>query len=217
MLVADYLEFAINGEIRSLSISDIGGDTPTETQTKNRNTLISYLNLANIAVHTKFALLQKEFLLENVQHNSLHSLPLDFLYVISATFEDGTEIPINRDTVQKVDDNDTALSVMFPAPYKALFKGVDSLGRTDVSLIYTASPVTVKELTDFIDLSTVYTEAILNYMAYKAYASIQGDMQATNNTFYLRYNEDCKNIKQYGLTNSDNLDNNNKFDQRGFV
>ena len=71
--------------------------------------------------------------------------------------------------------------------------------------------------TDFLDLPEIYTEALLDYVAYKAHASIKGDMKAENNTYYLRFIESCKNIKIAGLSNSDNLDSNTKLTDRGFV
>jgi hypothetical protein len=42
-------------------------------------------------------------------------------------------------------------------------------------------------------------------------------MKAENNTYYLRFMENIKNIKLSGLMNSDNLDSNTKLTDRGFI
>ena len=217
MLVSDYLQFAITSEVKPLKYSDIGSDDPTDVQQSNRDALIGFLHLANIEVHKKFALIQKEFILEEVEHNKTYPIPLDWMYPINAAYEDGTEIPINNDRSVVVDDVDVQVSVLFPSPYTALTKGTDDKGRNRISLVYVATPDKLEAMNDFIDISDIYTEALLYYLAYKAYSSVQGDMQATNNTYYLRFIESCKNIVINGLSTVDNLDSNIKLDERGFV
>ena len=108
--------------------------------------------------------------------------------------------------------------MLFPHPFKILVKGTDvSLKRDDISVVYVAVPPTVSLTTDFIDLPQVYNDAIYNYVAYKAHASVKGDMKEENNTYYLRYQESLKHIRIMGLHNSDNLDSNVKLTDRGFV
>ena len=131
----------------------------------------------------------------------MHSIPTDFLYAISATFDDGTEVAINDERQNFIDDIDYNVS---PA-------------RDDISIIYVSIPPVLTLTTDFADLPQVYNEALYNYVAYKAHASVKGDMKAENNTYYLRYNESIKNIRLLGMRNSDNLDSNVKLTDRGFV
>ena len=218
MLVSDYLKYAVQGELGPLTVKDIGIDSasPTDTQLANRAKLIGYLNLANNEVHKKFSLIQKEFLLENISNNKTYDIPLDFSYAMNAVFEDGQEIPINNDRLIFVDSVDAAVSVLFPAPYKALVKGTDSLGRTTISLVYVASPPDVTEYTGFIDISHVYTEPLVNYMAYKAFGSKDGKRDGENNTYYMRFIESCRHIELSGYVNPNNLDANYKLIQGGF-
>jgi len=217
MLVSDYLEYAVAGEIGPLSVKDIGEEDPTAIQLANRIKLIKYLNLASIEVHKKFALIQKEFLFKNISNNKLYDIPTDFLYAISASFDDGTEIPINNGRVVLLDSVDAAVSVLFPAPYKALTKGTDRKGRDEISLIYVSSPPDVNAMTDYIDLSNIYTEPILYYMAYKAFGSKDGKRDGENNTYYMRFIESCRHIELAGYVNPDNLDTNVKLNEAGFV
>jgi len=218
MYVSDYLSHIVKGEVKQLYVSDIGTTSPNTVQQANIATLISYLNEANLELHKHFGLLQKELVLTDVTNNSLHNVPLDFLYAISAQYDDGTEVSINNERANYVDKVDENVSILFPAPFKILVKGTDvSLKRDDISIVYVAVPATVAKTTDFIDLPQVYNEAIYNYMAYKAHVSVKGDMKEENNTYYLRYQESLRNIRLLGMVNSDNLDSNVKLTDRGFV
>ena len=218
MLVSEYLSHITKGEVKQLYLSDIGTTNPSATQLANIATLISYLNEANLELHKHFGLIQKELVLNDVTNNSLHSVPIDFLYAVSAEFNDGTEVAINNERTKYVDKVDENVSLLFPHPFKILVKGTDvGLKRDDISVVYVATPPTVNLTTDFIDLPQVYNDAVYNYVAYKAHASVKGDMKAENNTYYLRYNESLKNIRLMGMHNSDNLDSNVKLTDRGFV
>ncbi len=217
MIVSDYLDFAVKGELKPLTVSNIGGDIIDNVQKDNREILISYLNLAIVEIFKRFALLQKEYVIEEVEPNTVYDLPVDFMYAVSAAFPDGAEISLNDEKKYLVDDIDYNVSIMFPAPFKILFKGTDPNEQVDISLLYVATPCKVSLFTDYIDIPEIYTEALINFMAYKAYSSLQGDMQATNNTFYLRFIDSCKGIDAMGLKNSDNLDSNIKLNERGFV
>jgi len=217
MYVSDYLSHITKGEVKQLYLSDIGTGTPNLVQQANINTLITYINEANLELHKHFGLIQKELVLTNVTNNSLHNVPVDFLYAVSATFSDGTEIAINNERTNFIDKVDYNVSLLFPAPFKILVKGTDNLQRDDISLVYVSIPTTAVLTTDFLDLPQVYNEALYNYVAYKAHASVKGDMKAENNTYYLRYNESVKNIRLLGMKNSDNLDSNVKLTDRGFV
>ena len=217
MYVSEYLSHITKGEVKQLYVSDIGGTTPNTLQLSNIAILISYLNEANLEVHKHFGLIQKELVLSDVTNNSIHSVPVDFLYAISAEFNDGTEVAINNERTNFTDKVDYNVSLLFPSPFKILVKGTDVLKRDDISVVYVSIPPAITLTTQFIDLPQVYNEALYNYVAYKAHASLKGDMKEENNTYYLRYRESLKNIRLLGMTNSDNLDSNVKLTDRGFV
>jgi len=217
MYVSEYLSHITKGEVKQLYVSDIGGTTPNTLQLSNIAILISYLNEANLEVHKHFGLIQKELVLSDVTNNSIHSVPVDFLYAISAEFNDGTEVAINNERTNFTDKVDYNVSLLFPSPFKILVKGTDVLKRDDISVVYVSIPPAITLTTQFIDLPQVYNEALYNYVAYKAHASIKGDMKEENNTYFLRYRESLKNIRLLGMTNSDNLDSNVKLTDRGFV
>ena len=217
MYVSEYLSHITKGEVKQLYVSDIGGTTPNTIQLANIAILISYLNEANLEVHKHFGLIQKELVLSDVTNNSIHSVPVDFLYAVSAEFNDGTEVAINNERTNFTDKVDYNVSLLFPSPFKILVKGTDVLKRDDISVVYVSIPPAITLTSQFIDLPQVYNEALYNYVAYKAHASIKGDMKEENNTYFLRYRESLKNIRLLGMTNSDNLDSNVKLTDRGFV
>ena len=217
MYVSDYLSHITKGEVKQLYVSDIGTTSPSTLQKANIAILISYLNEANLEVHKHFGLIQKELVLSDVTNNSIHSVPVDFLYAVSAEFNDGTEVAINNERTNFTDKVDYNVSLLFPSPFKILVKGTDVLKRDDISVVYVSIPPAITLTTQFIDLPQVYNEALYNYVAYKAHASLKGDMKEENNTYYLRYRESLKNIRLLGMTNSDNLDSNVKLTDRGFV
>jgi len=221
--VYEYIEFLVNGEINHLAFSDVGdmspssAATPTAVQLKNRTKILSFINLANIELYKKFNIAQKDMELDFALNGEEFSLPDDFLHAISCVFKDGDEIPINNDKTNFVDGVDTYVSVLLKDPSKITIKGTDEKLRRDMILTYAAAPKLAKTITINLQIPQLYTEALLNYAAYKAHVTISGDMKAENNTYYLRYNESCKQINMLGLTNPDNLDANTKLEDRGFL
>ena len=127
MYVSDYLSHITKGEVKQLYVSDIGTTSPNTLQKANIAILISYLNEANLELHKHFGLIQKELVLTDVTNNSLHSVPVDFLYAISAEFNDGTEVAINNERTNFVDKVDYNVSLLFPAPFKILVKGLQTI------------------------------------------------------------------------------------------
>jgi len=216
MLVYEYINLLVASEIKPLEVSNIGGDNRDEFQDNNLNELISLINLANSAIHAKFALIQKEFILEDIENNKPFTLPNDYVYPVAAELRDGTPVSINDEKRGLVGDVDKKLSLMFPEPFVCLVKGEDFNGQTDISLVYVADTVKVSKPNDRIYLTSVFTQALIHYVAYKAFTGVNGHIDTTNNTFYMRFVADCKEIKEKGLVASDNLNSNEKLDDRGF-
>ena len=226
MYVRDYLELACASDIGALSIANIGGEGPDAEQNKNRGVLINYLNQANVEIHKRFALLQKEHVFCDMVPACYYDIPLDFIRPIAAYLSNGKEIGINNEKFSlQTDDIDQRYSLLFPEPFKALIK-MDGLPPRptqrdltvgSVGMIYQAVPPKVCKMDDFLDLSEAFTDAVLNYMAYRAYSKLETSQQSTDNTFYIRFLSCVKSIKMDGLVPVDNLDSNMKLHDRGFV
>ena len=224
MKASEYINYLVNGETYKLAIQDVGdlavnGATPSALQETNRKKFINYLNLANLAIHKRFHLLQKQFEIDNPTNDEEYALPSDFLAPIYAYYNDteAEEIPI-KDTYRKIVDNvDTAVSLLIPEPFKITVKGTDTSKRPQIILIYAASPPVISQVNHSLNINNVYTEAMLNYAAYKAYSAISGDIKAENNSYYLRYESNCRQIIDSGLGGDNETETNTKLEDNGFV
>ena len=226
MKASDYINYLVNGETYKLAIQDVGdmavnpSSAPTALQTSNRTKFINYLNLANLAIHKRFHLLQRQYDIDHPINNEDYVLPDDFLAPVYAYYNDNekVEIPI-KDTYRKIVDNvDTAVSLLIPEPFKVTVKGTDTAkGTTQIILVYAASPTVITKITQSLNVSNVYTEAVLNYAAYKAYSAISGDIKAENNSYYLRYESNCRQVIASGLGGDNETETNSKLEDNGFI
>ena len=225
MKASEYINYLVNGEAYKLAVQDVGdlsvnpSSTPTATQETNRKKFINYLNLANLAIHKRFHLIQKQFEIDNPANDEEYALPSNFLAPIYAYYNDteAEEIPI-KDTYRKIVDNvDTAVSLLIPEPFKITVKGTDTSKRPQIILIYAASPTVITQVNHSLNINNVYTEAMLNYAAYKAYSAISGDIKAENNSYYLRYESNCRQIIASGLGGDNETETNTKLEDNGFV
>ena len=225
MKASEYINYLVNGETYKLAIQDVGdlavnpSSSPTALQETNRKKFINYLNLANLAIHKRFHLLQKQYEIDNPANNEEYALPSDFLAPVYAYYNDteAEEIPI-KDTYRKIVDNvDTAVSLLIPEPFKITVKGTDTSKRPQIILIYAASPTVITQVNHSLNINNVYTEAMLNYAAYKAYSAISGDIKAENNSYYLCYESNCRQIIASGLGGDNETETNTKLEDNGFV
>jgi len=220
MHVYEYLEQAAMSEVSPLNLGDISlpdGVGPDNDQYLNQQKLINFVNRANLEIHKIFQLIQKTAQICNSPPQCLFRLPKDFLHAIYASFLNGVEVPLNNDRAVIVNGVERCVSLMFPAPFLMEVKGIDGLGRVSIGMVYVAAPPKVCKISDWIDLGEQYNEAMINYITYLAYCSQNGDVKSTNNTFYMRFKSSCDMIRNIGLQTSDNLDNNCKLNERGFV
>jgi hypothetical protein len=219
MYVNEYLDLLKGAEIKKLSFFDYGKDavTPTVKQLASRSTLVGFINMANLEIHKRFQILQKELVFNLGSGSRVFDLPLDYLYVVDAAFEDGTPISINNENVEIRDGIDYNVSLMFPAPFKLIIKGIDEDRRGRVSLIYIASPPKVETITDFMELPEAFTEALVNYVAYRCHLSISAKAEDENNSFFARFEASIRTVKQLGLGTQDDLSHSNNLFTRGFI
>jgi hypothetical protein len=224
MKAYEYINFLVNSEAFQLAFKDVGDMslnptvTPTDEQVANQARFVSFLNLANIEVHKRFSLIKRDTTLDMAVAGAEYSMPTDYLNLISAYYSvDGDEVPINNEKKNVVEGVDRAVSVLSSEPFKLKIKGTDLKERTDIVATYAAAPKLLTKAAHDLNVPQVYTEAILNYAAYKAHSSVTGDIKAENNTYFMRYERSCKQIETFGLVESDNLGSNTKLEDNGFV
>ena len=226
MKVSEYIDYLVTGECSKLAIASVGdmsanpSPSPSAVQIVNQNKFINYVNLANLALHKRFHLVVKTYEMDNPLDGEEFTLPSDFLSPIYAYYaSDFVQVPIKDDSVKLVQDVDQHVSILIPEPFKAVIKGTDAevSKRAQILLKYAAAPK--KARTTFTDLkvSEVYTEALLNYSAYKAHVTTSGGMQDENNTYYMRYEASCKQLINSGMWGNNEIEVNTKLEDNGFV
>jgi len=226
MKVSEYINYLITGEVSKLAIASVGdmsanpAVSPTAVQVANQGRFINYINLANLAVHKRFHLLKKTFELDSPRNLEEYDLPSNFLVPIHAYYaSDLIEVTIKDSSVNVVSDVDTSVSILIPEPFKVIIKGTDqnSPVRTQIIMQYAASPSKASTVSKDLKVSEVYTEAMLNYAAYKAHSAIDGSIKEENNTYYLRYEASCKQIVASGMYGENEIEVNTKLTDNGFV
>ena len=68
----------------------------------------------------------------------------------------------------------------------------------NVLVVYKASPEWVRDLTDEVEIPMEMLESLLHYIGYRAHGSVEGNVQAENNTHYMRFDKSCANLKDLG-------------------
>jgi hypothetical protein len=226
MKVSEYIDYLTTGECSKLAIASVGdmsanpSPVPTAVQLVNQNKFINYVNLSNLALHKRFHLLTKTLEMDNPLDGEEFTLPSNFLVPIHAYYtSDFDKVSIKDNSVKLVQDVDEHVSILINEPFKAVIKGTDgeTPKRTQILLKYAAAPTKVKTTYADLKISEVYTEALLNYSAYKAHGAISGDMKDENNTYYLRYEASCKQLINSGMWGNNEIEINTKLEDNGFV
>ncbi len=226
MKVSEYIDYLITGECSKLAIASVGDMTanpspaPSAVQTANQNKFINYVNLANLALHKRFHLLKKDYAMDNPLDGEEYNLPTDFLVPIHAYYaSDFDQVAIKDDSVKLVQKVDQHVAILIPEPFKASIKGTDAETpkRSQIILRYAAAPKKAKTAYTDLKINEVYTEALLNYAAYKAHGAISGMMNDENNTYLMRYEASCKQLINSGMWGNNEIEINTKLEDNGFV
>jgi len=176
-------------------------------------------NRAYVEIYKRFNILNKEIVISKPLLTAYYPVPPDFLYPISAVSSENVEIPINSDRLI-LDDNgvDTNISVLFPTPGNFTIKGIPTDRDLIISINYAAGPQTLTGMGDTVILPFSYFELLFNYVAYKAFEPTAPEgIQSKADIYFRRYLNNCKEIEERGLVSIDNLDSNEKLEERGFV
>ena len=226
MKISEYVDYLTTGECSKLAIASVGdmsanpSPSPSAVQVTNQKKFINYVNLANLALHKRFHLMVKTYEMDNPLDGEEFTLPSDFLVAIHAYYaSDFVEVAIQDDSVKLVQKVDQHVSILIPEPFKAVIKGTDAElpKRTQILLKYAAAPKKAKATYTDLKINEVYTEALLNYSAYKAHVTTSGDMKDENNTYYLRYEASCKQLINSGMWGNNEIEVNTKLEDNGFV
>ena len=203
MTTQTVIDMAANGELKNLAVK-------TDT-----NAILAYINLGLIELYKRFPLKVNEQIIELQDGVDTYTLPNDCMWIVAAydeVPEDSTAVV----SVVPINEEDNPLSINTVSWNK--IQVPLTINGAYISIIYVAAPDTIDStmLGDHIDLPPQMLEALLHYVGYRAHGSVDGNVQAENNTHYQRFEASCARIEQRGMITSDDLDMYAR-DMKGFV
>lgn len=204
MLISQVIDQARSGELSNLTDTIF-----TDTR------VLSYINLGTIELYKRFQLRSAEAIITMEDMSTLYTLDgndtrvsmdanaMDIMAIQEAYDESGANLSINVENDELGIMTPTFNQVQIPNPAEGERIGV----------IYTAGPLWVTAVTDTLALPISLLEALLHYIGYRAHGSVNGNVDAENNTHYQRFEASVARAKLLGLVTQDQIaerDVNNK-------
>ena len=216
MRLSKIITSARNRELRQLSAKD-----------KTDEIIVGYINLAMLALYSRFQLRTEEVVLNLKSGKTVYKLDgtdldvykegrlfedNDVMAIIKA-FDEEKELSINK-------DNDP-LSI-FTISYDTVQVPFAATGE-HIGLIYRASPIEVEYVDDGegnavdldVKLPPQMLEAMLHHIGYSAHGSIDGNVQPETTTHLTRFERACDRLEILGLIPQDTIDMDT--DRKGFL
>ena len=203
MTVQEVIDMAKYGELSNLSVKD------------DVDAVLSYLNLGVLELYKRFPLRVEEYLLELVEGQIIYTMPDGFMWVVSAYGEvpeddqrDFLVLPINKEddpmSINTVGWNQIQVPVVSDGAY--------------IAIVYVAAPTvyTADDVGNSIEIPPQMVEALLQYIAYKAYSGVtSGDQE--DMSLYQKFEASCDKILTKGMFNQDDLYMDDRIVTKGFV
>lgn len=204
MTVQDVIDLATNGELKNIAVKN------------NTDAVLGFINLGMIELYKRFPLKVEEYIIELEDGVEIYEMPSDFMWIVAAY----DEVPEGSDDIVAiipVNEEDNPLSIN-TISWNQVQVPVTVTGAY-ISVIYVAAPETITEddLEDTISLPPQMIEALLNYIGYRGHGSVNGEINAENNTHLMRFEASCERINKLGMFSSDDLDMSARFGSRGWV
>ena len=208
--------------MRLREIYDILKDTELKqiVTGESEQAVITYMNLALIEIYGKFNILQEEQLITVIPGQTRYRLQDNSQRVLQVYMRNLKKEPmLGEDAFYEVPLNDINCddSVYTPQPY------VFHVPKPDDGVVYSVMQTVTPPYITKANLDTVdfivppqLLEAILNYAAYRAYKSMNGDEQSEIGSHYRAYMASCNEILKKGLYNH-SLMTNIKLTDRGYA
>jgi len=229
MDVEEIINDAKYGELKQLGVAKELKSSNTTTVEAAEREILTHINLGLLELYKRFDLRVEETVIAlhpvqtmyiidiaNIYHvdtnpdGYLDALSDRFDHVIAAYDEEGSKYVLN--------DENNALSILTPA-WNAI-QIPNPVVDTAVYIIYAAAP---DRLVWNADLSTVkiglppaMTEALLHYIGYRGHGSVDGSLNAENNSHYMRFEASCTKLEELGLFALDGIQTGDVQD-KGFV
>ena len=197
MTVDFIIKQARSGELRSLSDKD-----------KTDEVIINYINLGLIELFKRFNLKTSAEVIRTSPTTPFYTLRSeDINQVISVYDTNNKELITKRTTDDEKYDiaqiNYNSFLITEPKDEELLF-------------VYKAAPELVSSVNDEIQIPYAMLEALLHYIGYRAHGSVNGEINAEQNTHYMRFDKSCALLLSEGYE-TDALNVSDSVSKRGFV
>ena len=213
MTVLDVMEYAKYGELSQLAVGEQLDSDDSARVIDAEKKVLSYINLGLVELYKRFNLKTDETTVTMVEGQTLYTISAsNFNSVYELYDELGAKYPLNDES----NDN----SIMTPS-YNTLQIVNPSAGSV-IYVIYNASPdrlVWAEDLsTIIVPIAPAMLEALLHYIGYRAHSAMHGEINAENNTHYMRFESSCARMLELGVVpTDDSLVSGEKLEQKGFV
>ena len=182
MTIGDVITQLKYGELRSIAVKD------------DNAAIVSYINLALIALYTRFTLKTSEQIIPMYDNVVEYKLNDDLMAIQGIYDENGDEFAL---------DDENSLFSIFQVDFETIQAPNPKTGAT-LSVIYLPSPTTLvyedeTSLATKVPIPPQLTEPLLHYVGYRAHGSMDGNIKAENTTHYMRYEASCKRIEELGI------------------
>lgn len=194
MRVSDIISYSVNSDLRQTSLSDIGSDlSRTEEQSKNVDTLVSFLNQGIVEIYKRFpiAVTYEEVFLDGpTSIDDAIILPSNALYLIGVTDTAGEEVPLDNYNIELMYKRKSYVKYYLKtiAINKYIALGTFPPQGEVFNFSYSTAPSSYYYESN-LDLPLMFQEPLLLYMAYKAFSTIQNVTPAgdTGNNYRQKY------------------------------
>lgn len=194
MTIQDVINLAVKGELKKLAVKD------------DVDSIISFINLGLIELYKRFPLGTEEVVITlgeatvpadvyQMISSTIYKMPSDLMYIIGAYEEDGSEININKE--------DDPFSIM-TISWNKIQVPVATVGA-NIGIVYVKTPelLSSDNTAQELPLPPQLIEALLHYIGYRGHGSIDGNIQAENNTHYQRFEASINRAKMLGVVTQD--------------
>lgn len=213
MTVIDVMEYAKYGELSQLAVGEqLNSEDPTTVINAERK-LLSYINLGLIELYKRFNLKTDETTVTMVEGQTLYAVSASNFNSIYELYDElGNKYPLNEE------NNDN--SIMTPS-----YNTIQIMNPSDGGIVYVIYNASPEKLVWAEDLSTLVVpippamlEALLHYIGYRAHSAMHGEINAENNTHYMRFESSCARMLELGVVpTDDSLTSGEKLEQKGFI
>jgi hypothetical protein len=206
MKLLDIIKYSVEGDLKSMSLADIGNPSDTKTaltdvQKANLATLVGFTNQGILELHKRFPLKveTKEVSIDIDDKLVPIQLPDNALSILKVTTLDFVEVPLDDMDIEFKYKTNTYKGLYVKSVAVNAYVVLGDYPGDEVELLfhYMASPEPLK-YTDVLPLPFSYHEALIHYIAYRGYSAIKSvtPVGAEDLSYKKRFEDSCMHLKE---------------------